>query len=691
MSPPSCFAFILLLFLVAPTLIACASVSPSSCVYGVPSSGVVPSSWTVRSFSLVISSLPMQNLRGASLAMLAVNGTVPGPRLDAEYGDWVVVTVHNNLTSAVSALHWHGLSLYSTPGMDGSPGVTQCGIPAGGSMVYSFCAAPYGTFWYHGHLDQQYVQGLYGPLVIASSSAASLTSASSYQHDWVWQWQDFYNQPALSVLLPWFLSPLSGGQEPQPDAPLVNGQFTGSSHLYVSSGDSAVIRLINSGSLCMYVVSIDGLALEVIELDGTEVAPLPLQSVMLNVAQRAVIRVNFADFASRYPGVSAIYYRITMVPDADLAADPFTPPYEPDYSLLTNWTGVIHIDSPGSTALPSYVSFSPAMPLPPASAGMQAETNILDARPLNYDALVGGLATVGSVPSPSHSLTLEISFMNDLAGVNLGYINNITMDMADMTAVTGSDSSMTQSMMPQLYAAYVSNAQPAAVVPAIASAVIIGNSAGQYDIPYGAVLDLVILNTDDGEHPFHLHGSHFLIIASSDYPEAEFEYESQWLVRDTVSIPPSGWVKLRVIASNPGVWLLHCHIDWHMSAGLAVILNVGLDRLTADFMQISSNSIAQCDSAIQQQVLTAQQAYAAQSLPASSSSSSSGLSRNSKIAIGVAVGLGVPVLMLAAVMLYLLCCRPLKKQQQTASAESKQSVVVAGVDSEHSAVELSTH
>jgi hypothetical protein len=104
------------------------------------------------------------------------------------------------------------------------------------------------------------------------------------------------------------------------------------------------------------------------------------------------------------------------------------------------------------------------------------------------------------------------------------------------------------------------------------------------------------------------------------------------------------------------------------------------------------NSIAQCDSGLQQQLLTAQQAYAAQS---SSSSSPSGLSRHGKIALGVALGLGVPFLVLAGVLLYLQCCRPVKKQQQTVRAESsKQSAVVTGADSEHSVqhsvVELSS-
>jgi hypothetical protein len=141
-------------------------------------------------------------------------------------------------------------------------------------------------------------------------------------------------------------------------------------------------------------------------------------------------------------------------------------------------------------------------------------------------------------------------------------------------------------------------------------------------------------------------------MATSAYPEAEFIYAGTWLMRDTVSIPPQGWARLRFIANNPGTWMLHCHIDWHMSAGLAVILNVALDLITPSFMAIPSNSLQQCDSTIQLDMIAAQDRFA--SLVASSSSST-GLTSNEKLAVGLTIGLGVPILLL--LILYLLCRR----------------------------------
>ena len=66
-----------------------------------------------------------------------------------------------------------------------------------------------------------------------------------------------------------------------------------------------------------------------------------------------------------------------------------------------------------------------------------------------------------------------------------------------------------------------------------------------------------------------MHGHNFWVVASSAFPEAETLFAPHFVLRDVVSLPPAGWAKIRFIADNPGVWLFHCHIEWHMHAGLA--------------------------------------------------------------------------------------------------------------------------
>ncbi|KAG2197223.1 hypothetical protein INT47_003598 [Mucor saturninus] len=86
------------------------------------------------------------------------------------------------------------------------------------------------------------------------------------------------------------------------------------------------------------------------------------------------------------------------------------------------------------------------------------------------------------------------------------------------------------------------------------------------------VLEIVINNLDDGPHPFHLHGHSFQVIARGDgvYSKDTVIVEPiNPTVRDTIVVTPEGYVVLRFRANNPGVWFFHCHVDWHLPAGLA--------------------------------------------------------------------------------------------------------------------------
>jgi FtsP/CotA-like multicopper oxidase with cupredoxin domain len=93
------------------------------------------------------------------------------------------------------------------------------------------------------------------------------------------------------------------------------------------------------------------------------------------------------------------------------------------------------------------------------------------------------------------------------------------------------------------------------------------------NIPQNQVVDLLVTNFDDGSHPFHLHGHKFWIMATSS--EQYFDWSSYGSInntnpirRDTLTIDAYGWALIRFISDNPGLWALHCHISWHMEAGL---------------------------------------------------------------------------------------------------------------------------
>lgn len=108
------------------------------------------------------------------------------------------------------------------------------------------------------------------------------------------------------------------------------------------------------------------------------------------------------------------------------------------------------------------------------------------------------------------------------------------------------------------------------------------------EIPHGSVVEMVINNSDDNAHPFHLHGHDFWVVRS--YAELvagegrwREEYEEQYNIenpirRDTVTIPRKGHVVIRFVADNPGIWAFHCHVAWHLAAGMMMQFSTGLDH-----------------------------------------------------------------------------------------------------------------
>ncbi len=153
--------------------------------------------------------------------MLFINGKFPGPLIEANMGDRLVVNVTNKLRgSNTTSMHWHGIFQNGTNWFDGTVGITQCGIPQGQSFVYNFTLGQYGTYWYHSHSGTQYTDGILGPLIIHGPAEAE--TRKLYTHDRVVLVQDWYHDFS-TVNLEVYLAPENENAEPVPDNGLING------------------------------------------------------------------------------------------------------------------------------------------------------------------------------------------------------------------------------------------------------------------------------------------------------------------------------------------------------------------------------------------------------------------------------------------------------------------------------------
>ena len=126
-----------------------------------------PDTGVTRSYDFTISR-GFNSADGYNKSVILVNNQFPGPLIEANWGDIIQVKVTNNINGPEegTSLHWHGMPQQLSPWYDGVPSISQCPIAPGSSFTYSFRAELYGTSWYHSHVSAQYIDGIFGPLIV---------------------------------------------------------------------------------------------------------------------------------------------------------------------------------------------------------------------------------------------------------------------------------------------------------------------------------------------------------------------------------------------------------------------------------------------------------------------------------------------------------------------------------------------
>lgn len=237
-----------------------------------------------------------------------VNGQFPGPVIEANWGDTIEVTLHNNITGPAegTAFHWHGFSQRETPWYDGTPSVQQCPLAPGTSFTYRFKADEYGSSWYHAHYSAQYSDGAFGPIIIHGPKHAHYdvdlgpVFVSDYYHrDHQTIMRDVMStSPDIRVFIPTSDNNLINGKgslncfmtnatanDCDSNAPLSKFRF--------QSGKTYLLRLINAGGGAgLQRFSIDGHTLQVIANDFVPIVPYETNIVALGIGQRADVLVK---------------------------------------------------------------------------------------------------------------------------------------------------------------------------------------------------------------------------------------------------------------------------------------------------------------------------------------------------------------------------------------------------------------
>jgi FtsP/CotA-like multicopper oxidase with cupredoxin domain len=124
--------------------------------------------------------------------VLLVNGSLPGPTIEADWGDTVIVHLHNAMQNNGSTIHFHGVRQNFTNPMDGVASISQCPISPGETYTYKWRATQYGTSWYHSHWGVQAWEGVFGGIVINGPATQNYDEDKGvmFLNDWTHQTVD---------------------------------------------------------------------------------------------------------------------------------------------------------------------------------------------------------------------------------------------------------------------------------------------------------------------------------------------------------------------------------------------------------------------------------------------------------------------------------------------------------------------
>ena len=544
------------------------------------------------------------NLTGSSRTALTINDSLPGPLLRWKEGDTVTLNVTNALADDTS-IHWHGILLPAN--MDGVPGLSFSGIHPGQAYRYRFTVKQHGTYWYHSHSGFQEQQGVYGPLAIEPGEpepfqfdrehVVLLTDWTDEQPERVFaklkKQSDYYNfnrrtlgtflrdvrRNGLSATLAerrqwgqmrmsaadladvsgYTYSYLMNGQTPA-------GNWTG----LFSPGEKVRLRFINGSAMSYFDVRIPGLKMTVVAADGNHVRPVAVDELRIAVAETFDVIVEptgqeaFTIFAQAMDRTG--FAAGTLATRAGLSAP--VPELDPRPVLTMadmGHGGMGHdMGSMGGSASTQPVDphAGHTMPAPAAASDPHAGHAMPQAPEpdphAGHDMSAMGGAMQAHPPTEQGNPLVDMQTMSPSAklddpGIGLRDNGRRVLTYADLTSTFDDPDGREPSRTIELHLTghmerfawsfdgiKFSNAEP-------------------LRLTYGERVRLVLVNDTMMTHPIHLHGMW------SDLEDEEGKFKVR---KHTVDMPPGSRRSYRVTADALGRWAYHCHLLFHMEAGM---------------------------------------------------------------------------------------------------------------------------
>ena len=511
---------------------------------------------------------------GRSGHAFAVNGSVPGPLVRLKEGEAVTLRVANHLAQDTS-IHWHGLLLPFQ--FDGVPGVSFPGIKPGETFVYELPALRQsGTYWWHSHSDLQEQAGHYGPIIIDPAGPdpvqadrdyvlllsefsplhphtimAKLKKGEEYFNRQKTSWTDDYRLSgsdrrmwAGMRMMPTDIADVTGSTYTY----LINGHAPEDSLEYLfSPGERVRLRIINGSAMSFFNIRIPGVRMSVVQADGKNVRPIEVDEFQIGTAETYDIVVEPTAEAHTIVAEAMDRSGMAVATLASRAGARAPVPSLRDPVLLT-MTEMGHGGMDHSGGDHSNMGHAPS------TGGMDhGSMKMRDTSSVPPDVALGpGVDMVSANPADR---------MGD-PGLGLDKVGHKVLTYRDLTALEPNDDPRKPSRHMQIHLTGNMERYMWSFDGRKFSAV----ADQPIRFAYNERVRVKLVNDTMMAHPIHLHGHFFELVNGADRMHQPQKH--------TVIVQPGGSATFDLTADEPGDWPFHCHLLYHMHAGMFQVVTV---------------------------------------------------------------------------------------------------------------------
>jgi len=493
---------------------------------------------------------------------VAVNGTIPGPLVRLREGQRARLHVTNTLAED-SSIHWHGLLVPFQ--FDGVPGVSFPGIRPGERFTYDFPIRQSGTYWWHSHSGLQEQAGHYGPIIVESADPDP-----RYDRDYVVLLSEFtplhphdimrklkvgehYFQrdmlTAVEGTMPGAMRRMWGKMRMNPRD---ISDVTGSTYTFLVNGhgpqddlqfafvpgERVRLRVINGSAMTFFNLRIPGVPMTVIQADGQDVDEVEVDEFQIGVAE------TYDVIVSPPAGSHAIVAEAMDRSGMGIAS-------------LTSHKG--HIATPPPLRqIPTLTMADMGMMDHSAHSGSgMASMEGMDHSMRDTSALP---ADVEAGPGVDMVAPMPMDRM-DFPGLGLDTVSHRVLRYTDLRArrmnphreidremeihLTGNMERYMWSFDGRKFTAVTDD---------------------PIRFGYDERVRVKLVNQTMMAHPIHLHGHFFELVNGADHMHQPLKH--------TVVVQPGGTATFDLTANEPGDWAFHCHLLYHMHAGMMQVVTV---------------------------------------------------------------------------------------------------------------------